>query len=197
MSIDILETIIPGRGTVFIAPKNTPLPDGGLDDFSLTADTVGGTWKNIGHTSKNDMVSFSKEGGETETKETWLSDSARVIYSAAKWSMTVSTLQVNEQNLNLAFNGGFTTNKKGYVVPATPKAVEMAIFIYAEDNTGKLGFHIPSASFGIDDAPSFAADEFFGLKLKAALLAAPMTAFGGTGSEPGIMAVYKTGLQGK
>lgn len=197
MSIDISEAIIPGKGTVFIAPKNTPLPTGGLDDFSLTAATVNSVWQNIGHTSKSDQVSFSKEGGEGETKETWLSDSARVIYSTVKWSVTIAALQINEQNLNLAFNGGFNTSKKGYIVPASPKATEMAIFILAEDNTAKMGIHIPAASFTMDDAPSFASDDFLSLKLKAALLAAPATAFGGTGSGQGIMALYKTGLQGQ
>lgn len=190
---DATTLVIPGHGTVFKAPANTAMSAGGLADFTLTGTPPTG-WVSLGHTSIQNTVAFATNGGDASVLGTWIDDAVRTIYAATDWSLTVNALQVDQENLDLAFNGEFDADD-GYIVPGTNQGTSTALFVLCQDGTGKLGFYIPNTSTKLGDAPSIDPTNFFELPLSASILASD-----GTSIPPlidgrsGIMKVYKTGL---
>jgi hypothetical protein len=193
MTADKTKTIVPGHGTLFVAAVNTAMPAGGMDDFSLTGAAPSG-WINIGHTSKDNQPAFSKDGGDKTVLDSWLTDGVDVVYAATQWGLNFASLQIDEDNLNLAFGGSFDTDG-GYIVPSSNAGLDKALFLYSTDGTGELGFYIPTTSVAIGDAPSIDASKFFELPISATILAADSAVIPAAANGlPGIMKVYKTGL---
>ncbi|WP_413600850.1 hypothetical protein [Curtobacterium sp. Curtsp57] len=188
MPADAGTLVVPGHGTVFTAPKNTPMPTAGPSAFGLNAAPTG--WVNIGHTSQENMVSFSTDGGDATALSTWLQDNVRTIYAATSWSLGINALQLDKPNLDLAFNGEVDEDG-GYIVPGSNGGLEMALFVLAVDTTGKLGFYIPNTSTKLGDSPSFDTENFLELPLSSSIQAAdeaviPALADG----RGGIMKIY-------
>ncbi len=193
MAVDSTKLIIPGHGAVYQAAQNTSPGLNPLSKFSLMSTTVSG-WTHLGHTSKANTIAFSKEGGEPTSLDTFLADAVRVINSSNAWSVTVPALQFDENVLDLAFNGDWDAATGGYVVPGTTSPVETALFIYFEDNTGSLGFWLPSTSVTLGEAPSVDTENFLELPLSASILSVDDTVMPTVDGKPGIMQIFKTGL---
>ena len=75
-------TLIATYGTLFYAPVGTLLPKDGAKGFKLNSDTIpssdntGGTdpkkvWTNLGHTSADNKISFSFDGGDATSHNSW------------------------------------------------------------------------------------------------------------------------------
>ncbi|MGF3056146.1 hypothetical protein [Microbacterium sp. YY-01] len=192
MSVDATKLIIPGHGTVFHAPPNTKPPATPLDAFDLLDD--GPTpWLNLGHTSKTNTIAFTKEGGEKETLDTFLADGVRTSIGSTTWGVDIASLQIDADNLDLAFNGDFDTETGGYTV-ATPAPVGRALFLFFQDNTGELGFWLPNTELALGEAPSVDTANFFELPLSASILSAPSSVIPAVNGRPGLFQIFKTGL---
>lgn len=193
MTVDATALFIPGLATVFSAPANTAMPAGGLSDFVL--DSAGPTgWDNIGHTSKDDMVNFSKDGGDKTSLDTALAAGVRTVYSSESWTLNVAALQADQGTLDLAFNGDFDTDD-GYIVPASNVGSAAALFLLMQDGTAQLGFYIPNTSVKLGDAVKI--DDpatFIEFPLAASIQAAASGVIPAVGGVPGIMKIYRTGL---
>lgn len=192
MSADANALFIPGHATVFHAAPNTAMPATALAAFSLTGLEPTG-WTNIGHTSKENTVSFAKEGGEKTSLDTYLADGVRTIYSSESWGLTVPALQFDKDVLDLAFNGGFDDDD-GYIIPGSNTGSNRALFLLFTDGTGKLGFYIPNNSVKLGDAIGVDPTQFLELPLSASIQSASETAIPAVNGVPGIMKLYKTGL---
>ena len=192
MSVDATKLVIPGHGTVFHAPKNTKPPASPLTAFNLQTDgpTV---WKNLGHTSKQNTIAFTKEGGERETIDTFLADAVRESTSSVSWGVTVAALQFDQDNLDLAFNGDFDAATGGYTV-ATPVPIEAALFLYFQDTTGSVGFWLPNTTVALGDAPSVDTAQFLELPLAVTILAADNATIPAVGGRAGSFQIFKSGL---
>lgn len=193
MAVSTDNLIIPGRGTVFVSAKNAPLPANPLTAFTLTADKVNTNWRNIGHTSKENTISFEREGGDPEAKDTWIADGVRIVYSDVSWSVNVDALQIEGDNLDLAFNGGWDKTKNGYIVPADPDAMEVSLVVLAQDNTGKFLIYIPNASIALREAPNLNPTEFMALSLQGKMLPAAESAIPAVKGKPARFMMLKTG----
>lgn len=194
MSVSSTSLVIPANGTVFYAPALTAPPTSplGTNGFKLTAD--GPTpWKNLGHTSKQNTIAFTKEGGDREQLDTFLSDGVRVSQASVSWGFTAAALQFDKENLDLAFNGAFDSKTGGYKV-TTPAPVQAAIFLYFKDSTGALGFWLPNVEIALGDAPSVDTANFFELPLQGSILAAPEATAGAVDGRPVLFEIFKTGL---
>lgn len=192
MSVDATTLVIPGHGTVFHAPVNTKPPASPLTAFNLQAD--GPTlWKNLGHTSKQNTIAFTKEGGEKESIDTFLADAVRTTTSSVSWGVTVAALQFDATTLDLAFNGDFDASTGGYTV-ATPAPLSAALFLYFQDTTGSVGFWIPNAEVSLGDAPSVDVAQFLELPLSVSILAASNAIIPSVGGRAGVFQIFKTGL---
>lgn len=199
MSVDATKLVIPGHGTIFTAPANTKPPTSALTAFSLTADTVANNettpvnWANLGHTSKQNTIAFTKDGGDRETLDTFLADSVRVTTASTQWGFTANALQFDADTLDLAFNGDFDEGTGGYTV-ATPAPVSMAVFLFFQDVTAKLGFWIPNVEITLGDAPSVDAANFFELPLSGAIQTVANTVIPAVDGRAGLFQIFKDGL---
>lgn len=193
MSVDSTALVIPGHATVFHAAPNTLLPANPLDVFELAEDTPVTGWKNLGHTSKENTVSFSREGGDKTSLDTYLADAVRTVYSSVAWGLTIPALQFDQDVLDLAFNGDFDTDD-GYIIPGSSDPIDAALFLLFQDGTGKLGFYVPNTVVNLGDVPAFDPEAFTELPLAAAIQSAASSVIPAVNGKPGIMKLYKTGL---
>lgn len=161
---------IPGFGTVFLAPPNTALPPEGVTAFTRETESVG-DWENFGHTSRDNTISLSVEGGDATTKGSWLRSALITQYADVTWSAAGSSIQTDKKTVQRIFNGWDTANGKGTVIGQGKKARELAMLILADDDTGKLAFYEPKVAFTFGDAPSFDVENFFELPFAATFLA--------------------------
>lgn len=192
MSADASTLVIPGHGTVFTADKDTAPPANPLTAFSLTG-TAPANWTSLGHTSKANTIAFTKEGGEQESLDTFLADAVRTTTAATSWGVNIPALQIDKENLDLAFNGGFDATTGGYTV-ATPSPVARALFLFFQDTTGALGFWIPNTVVTLGDPPSVDPTQFFELPLAAKIQSADAEVIPPVGGRAGLFEIFKTGL---
>lgn len=193
MAVDANALIIPGSGTVFMSAANAALPATPLDSFTLNGAAPNG-WQNLGHTSKSNTISFSREGGESTPLDTFLASAVRTQKASESWSVNVPALQFDENILDLAFNGDFDSTTGGYTVPASAAPSQAGLFLLMQDNTGKLGFWLPNTTVSLGDAPSVDTEYFMELPLTASILSAPNAVIAAVNGQPGIMQIFKTGL---
>jgi hypothetical protein len=197
VSVDATKLVIPGHGTVFHAPANTLPPTAPLTKFTLNGDNVMNddttpvAWKNLGHTSKQNTIAFTKEGGERESLDTFLGDAIRTTTSSTSWGLSIAALQFDNDNLDMAFNGDFDPDTGGYIV-ASPAPVSLALFLYFQDTTGAIGFWLPNTEVSLGDAPSVDTAQFLELPLTASILGS--TAAGDVNGRSGLFQIFKSGL---
>lgn len=171
MAADAGTLFVPGHGTVFRAPANTPMPAAGPTAFTLGG-TVPTGWTSLGHTSKENLMSFSIDGGDATVLDTWLQDAVRTIYASTNWTFGINALQMDKPTLDLAFNGAVDAEDGGYIIPGTNGGLENALFVLAQDTTGSLGFYIPNTSTKLGDSPEFDTENFTELPLSSSIQAA-------------------------
>lgn len=154
------------RGTVFTAPAKTAIPTAGVKQFLLnsgsvkvgTADTP--VWDNLGHTSNSNKISFSKDGGDTNTIDTWLMAAARTSTEAPTITVSGASVQGDKATLQKV-TGGWTGDNGGVIVPIKPIVQKLALFVLAYDDGDKLSFglYLPETDFTFDTI-DLTGDEF-------------------------------------
>ncbi len=161
--------IIPGKGAIFVAEVGATPPD-----YKTVSPTAPGTgWTCLGHTSVENNVSLSKDGGDATSYDSWWDNGIEVTYASTTWSLTVGALEVTKENFDLAFNGEAetVTDHGGYLVPSSIVANKKALFIVAIQGDKRLGLYIPNASVSLGDAPAFDREALFEVPLSANILA--------------------------
>lgn len=154
------------RGTVFTAPAKTTIPTAGVKQFLLnsgsvkvgTADTP--VWDNLGHTSNSNKISFSKDGGDTNTIDTWLTAAARTSTEAPTITVSGASVQGDKATLKKV-TGGWDGDHGGVIVPIKPIVQKLALFVLAYDDGDKLSFglYLPETDFTFDTI-DLTGDEF-------------------------------------
>lgn len=161
--------IIPGRGAVFLADPGTDAPN----YKTISPDNLPAGWASLGHTSKDNAVSLSTDGGDATTYDSWWTAAIAVTYDAKTWSVTANALEISQATLDLAFGGELETDSEtgGYVVPSEVVAVDKALFVLAMQGTKRMGLYLPKTSVTLGDAPTFSPDALFEIPLSAQVLA--------------------------
>lgn len=185
----ITETFnIPGYGTVFTAPKNTALPP--ISGFTKDADSVGG-FENFGHTSSDNPIELSVDGGDASSRRSWLRDNLITIYEDTTWSASGNSIQTDKATVQKIYGGWDTSDGFGSVVPSAKRATDLAMVILSQDDTGKMLFYIPNVSFTFGDAPSFDIENFFEIPFSATFQAPESGLLpAGPNGESGLFAFY-------
>ena len=114
MAINADGLIQASRGTLFTAPAKTALPTK-VSSFLLNSGTVAAAgsgsvvnWENIGHTSNNNKISFSKDGGDTTTKDTWLVAGAKSSTEAPTITVSGASVQGDSATITKVTGGPAT-----------------------------------------------------------------------------------------
>ena len=174
---------IPGYGTVFTAPVNTPLDD--ITAFTKDAEKVG-EFENLGHTSSDNPIELSVDGGDATSKRSWLRDAIVTLYAGTTWTATGASLQTDRKSIQKIYNGWDTDDGLGSVIPSAKKGIDLAMVILSQDDSGKLAFYTPNVNFTYGDAPSFDIENFFETSFQATFQA----------PEPGILPAGPDGASG-
>lgn len=171
MGFNSAATVIPGKGTVLVADPDTAAPTN-YETLDPTAKPIVGAdgWETLGHTSRENNVSLSKDGGDVTSLGSWWEEVLRSNRAATNWTATVNSIQVDATTLGLAFGGGTLDTVAGSYDVGDIVPQNKALFILIVDGGGnRLGLYIPNTSVSIGDAPEFALDAFFEIQLSAAI----------------------------
>ncbi len=169
MALNANALILPGRGTVFVGdPDETPPTVAQLATISPTSPPTG--WDCLGHTSRDNTVAYSKDGGDATQRGSWWDDALVTTYDPVNWSLTVNSLQVDELSLGLAFGGGVLDDVAGTYIFGNVTAVDKAVLVLMVDGAKRLGIYHPNTSMTLGDAPEVSVDAFFEIQLLAQLL---------------------------
>ncbi|MCU9995408.1 hypothetical protein HHJ78_02545 [Mobiluncus mulieris] len=189
-------TIIPGQGWVFYSEVDTaPFDLKGFDSADPTKNITGWTW--LGSTSKENLTQIEKDGGDVSVLDTWDTPAMRSNKAETNWTVTVNSVSITPEMLQLAFPGG-KLSKGTYHVPAKETSAEKALLLVIKDAVqGYVGIYFPKGALSIGSAPSLNADSFMEVPLVMTALTSgktgnrmdwilPESLAGGAGVAPGI-----------
>ncbi|MDO3076128.1 phage tail protein [Mycobacteroides abscessus subsp. abscessus] len=139
---------------------------------TVTVVTAANGWKMTGHTSRDDLPEFGKDGGDTEVKGTWQNKALRETLSGDPRVDFVTAIleQFDRGNLELYY-GEDDTNEDGvFNVDGDFAPVERALLIVIVDGDVSVGFHAPKTSIRGDDSIAMDVDNFVGFPVRATFL---------------------------
>lgn len=127
MTLKDTATFIPGQGHFYLAPADTARPD--IED--LLTGAPASPWVEIGHTSLEDIFSFTSEGGEATMVGTLQNSQLRQTLSPRTTTWALTLQQFDADSLKLFF-GSNAVLDEGWVevqdrAVATTKAF-LAVF---------------------------------------------------------------------
>jgi hypothetical protein len=146
---------------------------GGTDPEAVITETTAiNGWKNLGHTSREDMPEFGFDGGDTEVKGTWQKKRLREVATGDPVAdfVTVNLQQWDMDSLELYFGADSASTPGVFGVSGDFVPVEKALLIIIVDGDVRLGFYAPKASLKRDDSVDLPVDEFASLPVKATFL---------------------------
>lgn len=120
-------TLIVNHGNYFLAPVGTKPPTDLLNPTS--------PWENMGHTSLEDILALTSDGGEATTLGTLQAPQLRTSYSSRTETIRIVLQQFDAASLRLFFGSNMAAtadDARFHGVPATPtptKAAFMAVYV--------------------------------------------------------------------
>jgi len=175
MSLDASTTIIPGRGSVLFAPVDTAPFDFDLFDVNTPATYTGWT---ISHTSKDNAVALTKDGGDLTQNDSWEQEGVDSSKASTTLGWTASKLQFDQAGFEMAF--GLGTNEwdattQSYKVKELGTVKKAVIIIMIGGDGRRGGWYFPNNTVTIGDMPQVDPEAFFEVQLAGQILASEST----------------------
>lgn len=160
MALNNDAVLVAGSGNYFIADVGTEIPD----DLG----NPGEAWVSIGHTSIEDILKISSEGGEPKVLGTLQSKALRTTYSPRSEAFAINLQQFDEASLKLYYGGNATVGTKGELqVPQSPTPTSKAFLSVFFDGERAMAFHAHLAEiYRGDDLEIADTEELASLPLK-------------------------------
>ena len=168
MALDDTAVYIPAAGHVYFAPVGTAKP------ASLTAPEW--PWDEVGHTSRDDGLTITKDGGDVNVLGSWQNANLRSQTEPVVYALTLHLLQVSNTTLAMYFGGGDTSDPDVFGVNINPSPQEYAAFVRIVDGDNEAPLYIPKVSVISDDDVSVDVANFLSFPIR-------MTVLGVTGSN--------------
>lgn len=162
MALDDSAVVIPGTGHVWIAPAGTAKPA----DLS----NPGSPWAELGHTSIDDGMTITRDGGDSEVLGTWQNPSLRERRDPVVFALTLHLLQIDNNTLDLYFGGGDVSVEGVFGVNLISQPAERAMFIKIVDGSNEFPFYIPKTSIASDDDVEADVEAFLAWPIRATIL---------------------------
>src|SRR5690606_18639778 len=105
------------------------VPRPGGDARSVQPDEPEDPWDNLGHTSREDGLTITRDGGDSETVGTWQNASLRERREPSVFAITAYLHQVDNNVLSLYFGGGDTSEPGVFGVTDVTSTVEQALYV--------------------------------------------------------------------
>src|SRR5690606_10624753 len=161
MALDDNAVMVPGRGYFYIAPTNTAAPSG-----SPTT-----PWVNVGHTSRDEPLTISREGGDRETLGSWQNEALRERIEPTTYQIAFRLLQYDELAHRLYYGGGQVNATTGrFEVPKTPVPQEHALYVEIIDGTNVWNRYFPKVSILGSDDEEHDVEQLSGMPVSATVL---------------------------
>ena len=159
MALDNDATLIVSGGFYYRAPTGTAFP-ADLDD-------VDAPWVNLGHTSLEDILSISSEGGEPTVLGTLQNKQLRTTRTPRTETFSFVLQQFDEDALKLFFGSNATTGVDGTLqVPTNPTPTTAAFLAVFQDSGNRFAIYAPRAEiFRGEDMELSDTESFAGLPL--------------------------------
>jgi len=162
MALDDAAVIIPGTGYVFVAPAGTAAPASKTDP--------GSPWRDLGHTSIDDGLTITKDGGDSNILGTWRNPALRDRRDPVVFALTIHLLQLSNDTLSMYFGVGDTTVDGVFGVALIPTPVELAMFVRIVDGANEMQVYLPKVSVGSDDDVEVDVENFLAFPVRATIL---------------------------
>ena len=180
MALTDSAVIIPGTGYMYLAPAETAKP------ASLT--TPATPWDNLGHTSREDGLTITRDGGDSEVIGTWQNPSLRERRDPSVFAITAFLHQVDNTVLELYFGDGDIDTEGEFGVTSVTGTTEKALYVRIVDGTNEVGLYVPKVSIAAEDDVEVDVEGFLAFPIRATVLQVTgsnlMTFFGaGLGTE--------------
>jgi hypothetical protein len=141
-------TLVIGSGNYLTAPVGTDLPEDLLTPTS--------PWSAVGHTSLEDILSISSEGGEATVIGTLQNKSLRTKYSARTETIALTLQQFDIAGLKLYYGSNAPVLANGTVgVPTEPTPTTAAFLAVFVDGENYFAIYAPKAEIYRADDISF------------------------------------------
>lgn len=154
--------VLPGTGFMYIAPAETAQP------ASLTAPAS--PWENLGHTSREDGLTITRDGGDSEVKGSWQNPSLRERRDPSTFAITAFLHQIDNNVLSMYFGDGDVSVAGEFGVTSVTGTTEKALFVRIVDGTNEVGLYVPKVSIGADDDVEIDVEEFLAWPVRATVL---------------------------
>ena len=127
-----------GTGHFYTAPVGTAIP--------ADLRNPGGTWTEVGHTSVQDILSASSEGGETTTLRSLQNKTLRTTVAARTEAFIMNLLQFDTAGLKLYYGSNAAVVSGRVRVPSNPVPTEVAWLVVFYDGQSTAGIYAPKVS---------------------------------------------------
>lgn len=143
MALDDGAVLIPGLGYLYIAPAEEAKP------ASLTAPAS--PWENFGHTSREDGLTITRDGGDSEVLGTWQNPSLRERRDPTNFAITAFLHQVDNNVLEAYFGPGDVSVAGEFGVTSAVATIERALYVRIVDGTNEADLYLPKVSISSED----------------------------------------------
>lgn len=162
MALNDAAVYIPGTGHLYIAPAETARP------LNLTAPAT--PWEELGHTSRDDGLTITRDGGDSEVIGTWQNPSLRERRDPTSFALTAVLQQVDNTTLGLYFGGGDDTVAGEYGISVAGGTTSKALYVRIVDGTNEVSVYIPKVSISSEDDIEMDVEGFVSLPIRATVL---------------------------
>lgn len=138
MALDDTKVLKVGTGHFYTAPVGTAIP--------ADLRNPGGSWTHMGHTSVQDILSASSEGGETTTLRSLQNKTLRQSVAARTEAFIMNLLQFDSAGLKLYYGSNAAVVSGRVRVPANPVPTEVAWLVVFYDGQSTAGMYAPKVS---------------------------------------------------
>ncbi|MEV3856065.1 hypothetical protein AB0J38_17290 [Streptomyces sp. NPDC050095] len=163
--------VVAGGGYIYFAAEDTPKPTRITDPLN-----PGREWTNIGHTSRDDLPEFGRDGDDPETIGSWQNAKLRQTTPDITYSVTFQALQASADTYRFYFGAGEeAVQPDGSVrIPATPVPQVKALLVVLVDGKQFVPLWHPRASLLGSDAVEMATDDFVKFPITATFLSSSL-----------------------
>lgn len=162
MALTDSAVLIPGTGYLYTAPAETAIP------ASLTAPAT--PWENLGHTSREDGLTITRDGGDTEIIGTWQNPSLRERREPTNFAITAFLHQVDNEVLEMYFGPGDVDTADQFGVTSAVAAIERALYVRIVDGTNEVGLYVPKVSISSEDDVEVDVEGFLAFPVRMTVL---------------------------
>jgi len=161
MALNDSAVFIPGTGRIYVAPSATAVP--------ANLVTPASPWAELGHTSRDNGLTITRDGGDSTVLGTWQNPSLRERRDPTTFAITMELQQIDNVALEMYFGEGDLADGS-FGVATVGDTTERALYVRIIDGAKEVGLYVPKVSIAADDDVSIDVEGFLSLPIRATVL---------------------------